>query len=99
MDLELRVTEINSVFYEKRVLMKCYFRELPKGEAEKPAPFTYGVKLTDCKWLRKLKFQNIMNISGDFFFVFFCFFFNISSLKFVQTYRNSWKVFCFSSLK
>ena len=97
MDLELRVTEINSVFYEKRVLMKCYFCELPKGEAEKPALFTYGVKLTDCKWLRKLKFQNIMNISGDFF----CFFvfFNIPSLKFVQTYRNSWKVFCFSSLK
>lgn len=75
MDLELRVTEINSVFYEKRVLMKCYFRELPKGEAEKPAPFTYGVKLTDCKWLRKLKFQNIMNKSGDFFvFLFFLIF-------------------------
>ena len=47
------------------------FFELPKGEAEKPAPFTYGVKLTDNKWLGKLKFQNITSISSGFYFLIF----------------------------
>ena len=63
--------------------MKCYLCELPKGEAEKPAPFTYGVKLTDCKWLRKLKYQNIMNISGDFFVFFFLIFPLLSLCKLI----------------
>lgn len=61
--LELRIIGINSVFY--RLLMKSYFCELLLGEADKPAPFTYGrVKLRDCKWLRKLKFQNTKSLSS-----------------------------------